>query len=168
MVSNKRKEIIIDSNMTISELSLLFLENKNNKISYNSYGNYQDRLKIINEYLGNIKLRDFRKDRINDFENYLNNERKWNYTFKPSNITINEIMNVLNQLLKAAIRWNLLDKDYNCIVKEKISEDERINLKKLQDQINDFQKIRITNSLDIIWNTKRWLLWVIKLNMILF
>ena len=155
MVSNKRKEIIIDSNMTISELSLLFLENKNNKISYNSYGNYQDRLKIINEYLGNIKLRDFRKDRINDFENYLNNERKWNYTFKPSNITINEIMNVLNQLLKVAIRWNLLDKDYNCIVKEKISEDERINLKKLQDQINDFQKIRITNSLDIIWNTKR-------------
>ncbi|MBP3464220.1 MAG: phage integrase SAM-like domain-containing protein [Clostridia bacterium] len=155
MVSNKRKEIIIDSNMTISELSLLFLENKYNKISYNSYGNYQDRLKIINEYLGNIKLRDFRKDRINDFENYLNNERKWNYTFKPSNITINEIMNVLNQLLKAAIRWNLLDKDYNCIVKEKISEDERINLKKLQDQINDFQKIRITNSLDIIWNTKR-------------
>ena len=155
MVSNKRKRIIIDSNMTISELSLLFLENKNNKISYNSYGNYQDRLKIINEYLGNIKLRDFRKDRINDFENYLNNERKWNYTFKPSNITINEIMNVLNQLLKAAIRWNLLDKDYNCIVKEKISEDERINLKKLQDQINDFQKIRITNSLDIIWNTKR-------------
>ena len=155
MVSNKRKEIIIDSIMTISELSLLFLENKYNKISYNSYGNYQDRLKIINEYLGNIKLRDFRKDRINDFENYLNNERKWNYTFKPSNITINEIMNVLNQLLKAAIRWNLLDKDYNCIVKEKISEDERINLKKLQDQINDFQKIRITNSLDIIWNTKR-------------
>ena len=155
MVSNKRNEIIIDSNMTISELSLLFLENKYNKISYNSYGNYQDRLKIINEYLGNIKLRDFRKDRINDFENYLNNERKWNYTFKPSNITINEIMNVLNQLLKAAIRWNLLDKDYNCIVKEKISEDERINLKKLQDQINDFQKIRITNSLDIIWNTKR-------------
>lgn len=155
MVSNKRKEIIIDSNMTISELSLLFLENKYNKISYNSYGNYQDRLKIINEYLGNIKLRDFRKDRINDFENYLNNERKWNYTFKPSNITINEIMNVLNQLLKAASRWNLLDKDYNCIVKEKISEDERIYLKKLQDQINDFQKIRITNSLDIIWNTKR-------------
>ena len=148
MVSNKRKRIIIDSNMTISELSLIFLENKYNKISYNTYGNYQDRLKIINEYLGNIKLRDFRKDRINDFENYLNNERKWNYTFKPSNITINEIMNVLNQLLKAAIRWNF-------IVKEKISEDERINLKKLQDQINDFQKIRITNSLDIIWNTKR-------------
>ena len=155
MVSNKRKKIIIDSNMTISELSLIFLENKYNQISYNSYGNYQDRLKIINEYLGNIKLRDFRKDRINDFENYLNNERKWNYTFKPSNITINEIMNVLNQLLKDAIRWNLLDKDYNCIVKEKVREDERINLKKLQDQINDFQKIRITNSLDIIWNTKR-------------
>ena len=70
MVSNKRKKIIIDLNMTISELSLIFLENKYNQISYNTYGNYQDRLKIINEYLGNIKLRDFRKDRINDFENY--------------------------------------------------------------------------------------------------
>ena len=155
MVSNKRKKIIIDSNMTISELSLLFLENKYNKISYNTYGNYQDRLKIINEYLGNMKLKDFRKDRIKDFEKYLNNERKWSYTFKPSNITINETKNVLNQLLKAAIRWNLLDKDYNCIVKEKVSENERINLKKLQDQINNFQKIRITNSLDKIWNRKR-------------
>lgn len=141
--------------MTISELSLLFLENKYNKISYNTYGNYQDRLKIINEYLGNMKLKDFRKDRIEDFEKYLNNERKWSYTFKPSNITINETKNVLNQLLKAAIRWNLLDKDYNCIVKEKVSENERINLKKLQDQINNFQKIRITNSLDKIWNRKR-------------
>lgn len=124
--------------MTISELSLIFLENKYNNISYNTYGNYQDRLKIINEYLENIKLKDFRKDRIKDFEMYLNNRRKWKYTLKPSNITINETMNVLNQLLKAAISWNLLNKDYNCIVKEKVREDERINLKKLQDQINDF------------------------------
>jgi len=154
--------------MIISELSLIFLENKYNQISYNTYGNYQDRLKIINEYLGNIKLKDFKKERIEDFEKYLNNERKWSYTFKPSKVTINETKNVLNQLLKAAISWKLLDKDYNCIVKEKVSEDERINLKKLQDQINDFQKIRITNSLDKIWNRKRWLLWVIKLNMILF
>lgn len=155
MVSNKRKRIIIDSNMTISELSLIFLENKYNKISYNTYGNYQDRLKIINEYLGNIKLKDFKKERIEDFEKYLNNERRWNYTFKPSKVTINETKSVLKQLLKVAIRWKLFDKNYNCIVKEKISEDERINLNKLQDQINDFQKIRITNSLDIIWNTKR-------------
>jgi len=141
--------------MIISELSLIFLENKYNQISYNTYGNYQDRLKIINEYLGNIKLKDFKKERIEDFEKYLNNERKWSYTFKPSKVTINETKNVLNQLLKAAISWKLLDKDYNCIVKEKVSEDERINLKKLQDQINDFQKIRITNSLDKIWNRKR-------------
>lgn len=141
--------------MTISELSLIFLENKYNNISYNTYGNYQDRLKIINEYLENIKLKDFRKDRIKDFEMYLNNRRKWKYTLKPSNITINETMNVLNQLLKAEISWNLLNKDYNCIVKEKVREDERINLKKLQDQINDFQKIGITNSLDKIWNRKR-------------
>ena len=127
MVSNKRKKIIIDSNMIIYELSLIFLENKYNQISYNTYGNYQDRLKIINEYLGNIKLKDFKKERIEDFEKYLNNERKWSYTFKPSKVTINETKNVLNQLLKAAISWKLLDKDYNCIVKEKVSEDERIN-----------------------------------------
>ena len=155
MVSNKRKKIIIDSNMIIYELSLIFLENKYNQISYNTYGNYQDRLKIINEYLGNIKLKDFKKERIEDFEKYLNNERKWSYTFKPSKVTINETKTVLNQLLNAAISWKLLDKDYNCIVKEKVSEDERINLKKLQDQINDFQKIRRTNSLDKIWNRKR-------------
>ena len=155
MVSNKRKKIIIDSNMIIYELSLIFLENKYNQISYNTYGNYQDRLKIINEYLGNIKLKDFKKERIEDFEKYLNNERKWSYTFKPSKVTINETKTVLNQLLKAAISCKLLDKDYNCIVKEKVSEDERINLKKLQDQINDFQKIRRTNSLDKIWNRKR-------------
>jgi hypothetical protein len=49
-------------------------------------------------------------------------------------------MNVLNQLLKAATRWNLLDKDCNCIVKEKVNENERINLNELQDQINNIQK----------------------------
>lgn len=63
-------------------------------------------------------------------------------------------MNVLNQLLKAAIRWNLLDKDYNCIVKEKISEDERINLTELQDQINNIQKKMIANSIDEIWQKR--------------
>ena len=71
MVSDKRKEIIIDSNMTIAELSFLFLENKYERIAVKSYGTYQDRLGIINEYLGSIKLKDFRKERIKDFENYL-------------------------------------------------------------------------------------------------
>lgn len=148
------KEIIIDSNITIAELSILFLENKYKRISFDSYGTYQDRLEIINEYLGNIKLKDFRKERINDFENYFNNERKWNYTFKPSNKTINEVMNVLNQLLKDATRRNLLDKYYNCIVKEKVSENERVNLTELQDQINNIQKKMITNSIDKIWKKR--------------
>lgn len=151
MVSNKRKEIIIDSNLTIAELSLLFLENKYKKILFNSYGTYQDRLEIINEYLGNTKLKDFNKDRMNDFEIYLTEERKWSYTSKPSNRTIIEVMNVLNQLLKKAIRWNLLNKDYNCIVKQKVSENERINLTELQDQINNIQKKMIANSIDKIW-----------------
>lgn len=155
MVSDKRKEIIIDSSMTIAELSLLFLENKYKRISFNSYGTYQDRLEKINEYLGKIKLKDFNKNKISEFENYLNHERKWNYTAKPSSKTINEIMNVLNQLLKAAVRWNLLDKDYNCIIKEKTTENERINLMELQDKINNLQKMMITNSLDKIWNRKR-------------
>lgn len=155
MVSNKRKEIIIDSNMAIYELSLLFLENKYKRISFNSYGTYQDRLKKINEYLGNIKLKDFNKNKIIEFENYLKHERKWNYTDKPSSKTIDEIMNVLNQLLKIAIRWNLLDKDYNCIIKEKTTRNERINLMELKNKINNLQKMMITNSLDKIWNRKR-------------
>lgn len=140
MVSNKRKEIIIDSNLTIAELSLLFLENKYKKISFNSYGTYQDRLEIINEYLGNIKLKDFNKNRINDFEIYLTEERKLKYISKPSNKTVIEVINVLNQLLKEAIKWKLLDKDYNCIVKEKVSENDRINLTELQEEINNIQK----------------------------
>lgn len=154
MVSNKRKEIIIDSNLTIAELSLLFLENKYKKISFNSYGTYQNRLGIINEYLGNTKLKDFNKDIINDFEIYLTEERKWSYTSKPSNRTISEVMNVFRQLLKEAIRWNLLDKDYNCIVKEKVSENERINLTELQDQINNIKKETIANSIDKIWQKR--------------
>lgn len=151
MVSNKRKEVIIDSNLTIAELSLLFLENKYKKISFNSYGTYQDRLEIINEYLGNIKLKDFNKDRIKDFEVYLNEERKWNHTSKPSNRTIIELMNVLNQLLKEAIRWNLLDEDYKCIVMEKVSEKDRINLIELQKHIYSIQKKKLANNIDKIW-----------------
>ena len=151
MVSNKRKEVIIDSNLTIAELSFLFLENKYKKISFNSYGTYQDRLEIINEYLGNIKLKDFNKDRIKDFEVYLNEERKWNHTSKPSNRTIIELMNVLNQLLKEAIRWNLLDEDYKCIVMERVSEKDRINLIELQKHIYSIQKKKLANNIDKIW-----------------
>ena len=154
MVSNKRKKIIIDSNMTIVELSLLFLENKYERIAVKSYGTYQDRLGIINEYLGSIKLKDFRKERIKDFENYLKNERNWNYTFKPSNKTINEIISVLNQLLNEATRWNLLDEEYNCIVKDKVSENERIDLIELQNQINNIQKKMASNSMDKIWKKR--------------
>lgn len=151
MVSNKRTEIIIDSNITIAELSLLFLENKYKKISFNSYGTYQDRLGIINEYLGNIKLKDFNKDRIKDFENYLNEERKWNHTSKPSNKTIIEVMNVLNQLLKEATRWKLLDKDYKCLVMEKVCKKDRINLIELQKRIHIIQKKKIANNIEKIW-----------------
>lgn len=154
MVSNKRKEIIIDSNLTIAELSLLFLENKYKKISFNSYGTYQDRLEIINEYLGNIKLKDFNKNRINDFEIYLTEERKLKYISKPSNKTVIEVINVLNQLLKEAIKWKLLDKDYNCIVKEKVSENDRINLTELQEEINNIQKKIIVNTIDKIWQKR--------------
>lgn len=151
MVSDKRKEIIVDSNMTIAELSLLFLENKYEKIAVKSYGTYQDRLGIINEYLGNIKLKDFRKERIKDFENYLKNERNWNYTFKLSDKTIKVIISVLDQLLNETIRWKLLDEEYNCIVKDKVSENERINLIELQNQINNIQKKMASNSMDKIW-----------------
>ncbi len=151
MVPNKRKEIIIDSDLTIAELSLLFLENKYKKISLNSYGTYQDRLEIINEYLGNIKLKDFNKDKIKDFEIYLNEERRWNYTSKPSNRTITEIMNVLNQLLKEAIRWHMLDKDYKCIIMEKVGKNDRINLIELKKSIYSIQKRMIANNINKIW-----------------
>lgn len=154
MVSNKRKGIIIDSNMTIFELSLIFLENKYKKISLTSYGTYQDRLEIINEYLGNIKLKNFNQEKIIDFEKYLIERRKWAYTSKPSNRTINEVMNVLKLLLKDAIKWNLLDKNYNCVVSEKTEEINRINLIELQTQIYDIQKKLSANSIDKIWKNR--------------
>ena len=144
-------KIIIDSNMTISELSLLFLEGKYNKISFNAYGSYQDRLKIINEYLGKTKLKDFNKSKIDDFEDYLFNRKKWNYTAEPSEVTVKEIMSTLYLMLKDAIKWKLLDNDYNCIIEEKVGEGERANLTELQKLINDNQKKMVANSLDKIW-----------------
>ena len=84
----------------------------------------------------------------------LKNERNWNYTFKPSDKTIKVIISVLDQLLNEAIRWNLLDEEYNCIVKDKVSENERINLIELQNQINNIQKEMVSNSMDKIWKKR--------------
>lgn len=144
-------KIIIDSNTTISELIVLYLEGKFDRISMNAYGTYQDRLKIIDEYLGKTKLKDFNKSKIADFEDYLLNRKKWNYTAEPSEVTVKEIMSVLHLMLKDAIKWGLLDENYKCIVKGKSISKERINLTELKRQINENQKRMVANNLDKIW-----------------
>lgn len=102
MKKNDYKEI------TIYELNLLYLELKYCRVSSATYGSYQDRGKIINEYFGNYKVKDITSSLIDDFYNYLKYDRKWSYTTKISDKIINIIMKYLYSLIKQAIFWHII------------------------------------------------------------
>lgn len=101
-MKNNYKEI------TIYELNLIFLEFKYNQVTYITYGFYQNNSNIINEYLGNYKVKDVNSIIINNFYNYLKFAKKWKYKEKISIITIKNIMSYLNNLLNQAVFWKII------------------------------------------------------------
>ncbi|MCI8277248.1 MAG: hypothetical protein HFJ46_04925 [Clostridia bacterium] len=102
------RKIIASDFITISELGILFLELKYKNISMTSYGTYQNRIRIINEYFGNVTLNSITQCNIKEFEYYLINKKKWKYIKKPSNYSVKMIINTLREELNKAISWNLI------------------------------------------------------------
>ena len=94
--------------ITLYELNLIFLESQYKQISFTTYGSYQDRFKIINEYLGNYKVKDIDSKMINNFYHYLKNKRKWDYKEIISEKTIENVFRYLNMILNKAVFWKII------------------------------------------------------------
>lgn len=95
-------------NITMYELNLIFLESKYQQVAYSTYGSYQDKAKIINEYLGDIKVKDIDDSKIENFYKYIKNDKKWNYSKNISSKTVKNIMYYLYTLLNKAKFWNII------------------------------------------------------------
>lgn len=148
MNKNNYKEI------TIYELNLLYLESKYNQISPSTYGSYQDRAKIINEYMGNLKVRNIDNNIIKNFYNYMKNKKTWNYTDKISDTTINNIMSYLYTLINKAVFWKIISKD-SINNPKNISKDNiksRLFVKERKDLLFDLEYKRVSNKINNLLN----------------
>lgn len=148
MDTNKKKENIISSHITFYEFSVLFLKSKYGRISLKSYGTYQNRIKIINEYFGNYRVSDITKQNLLNFEKYLKETRRWKYTFGVSDYSIKMIMLTLNELLSLAVKWSLIKDNQNSTCKK--SKIKIINNIQLENE-----KRRVSKKFDeILYNIK--------------
>lgn len=95
-------------NITMYELNLMFLESKYQQVAYSTYGSYQNKAKIINEYLGDIKVKDIDDSKIENFYKHIKNDKIWNYSKNISSRTVKNIMYYLYTLLNKAKFWNII------------------------------------------------------------
>lgn len=148
------RKIISSNSITISELGMLFLESKYKNISMRSYGTYQNRIRIINEYFGDVKLNSITECNIKEFEYYLIEKKEWKYIKKPSNYYVKMIINTLREELNKAISWNLIkeipqNKNTNIVfVKDKSQ------VKNINESLIELEQKRVLNKMEDIFKLR--------------
>ena len=139
-------------NITINELNIMYLSSKYNRITLRAYGVLQDKAKVVDDYLGNIKVKDIDSKTINIFKNYLYYERNWKYTTgnKISDTQIQNILTYLNYILQMAVYLKIIEVNpmkTKVIHKEDISTHRREYIKEKHKRSI---KKEIKRSLDIV------------------
>ena len=96
-------------NMTLENLSQEYLELKKDKLSPITYVVYEQRIKVLNDKLGNLKLKDISVRVLEKFYSYLKNDFISERTGKHlSNTTIQHYYCIINNMLEQAVRWNYI------------------------------------------------------------
>ncbi len=142
-------------NITMYELNLIFLESKYQQVAYSTYGSYQDKAKVINEYLGDIKVKDVDDLIIEKFYKYIKNDKKWNYSRNISDRTVDNIMYHLDTLLKF---WNIIsiclsERSFN--IDKKNEEKADLFVREKHKQFLDMENRRITIKMSEILDISR-------------
>lgn len=138
--------------ITVKELNLLFLELKYGSLSTYTYGTYQYKAKIVNEYMGNLKVRDLDSSVLDDFYSYLMYERKWDNVDEPSNQMINNVYSYLNALLSKAEVWGILKSKANNI-KDNSTSKENIVMQ-MHNKLLENELKRVSSKMESILNIK--------------
>lgn len=137
-------------NITIYELNLMFLESKYQQVAYSTYGSYQNKAKIINEYLGDIKVKDIDDSKIENFYKHIKNDKMLNYSKNISSRTVKNIMYYLYTLLNKAKFWNIipinpLETNFN--IDKEIEEKEKFFVKERHKLLLDIENRRISTKM---------------------
>ena len=143
-------------NITMNELNLLFLEFKYNQINYKTYGIYQDRAKIVNEYLGDEKVKYIDSEKIDEFRKYLITKRKWKYTKKVSERTVDNVLQYLKLVLENAVFWKIISVNpmkTKVTYKKNNNQSDEEFIKERYELLSNIEHKRISNTMDTLLNS---------------
>lgn len=101
-------------NMTLEYLSKEYLELKKDTLTLKTYITYEQRINVINNKIGNLKLKDINVRVLEKFYSYLKNEFISDRTKKHiSNTTIQSYYCIINNMFEQAIKWGYIKNNPN-------------------------------------------------------
>lgn len=102
------------SYLTFRELTKEYLEIQKDKISITTYITYEQRVKVINEFLGDIKLKDLNTKILEKFYHYLKNDFVSSRTKKKlGNTSLQHYYTLVNGIIEQAIKWDYIKTNPN-------------------------------------------------------
>lgn len=101
------------NNLTIADLGEEYLIYQKPILSPKTYKTYSDRINIINEHIGFIKVKNLNAKVLDRFYNYLRNDHinKKGTRYSPS--TVQAYYALINNMLQVAIKWDYITSNPN-------------------------------------------------------
>lgn len=110
----KEGSYIKKSNLPLESLTKEYLELKKDILSLKTYLTYEQRIGVINDKLGNLKLKELNVRVLEKFYSYLKNDFISDRTKTHiSNTTIQSYYCIINNVLEQAIKWDYLKSNPN-------------------------------------------------------
>ena len=110
----KEGNYIKKSNLSLEHLSKEYLELKKNTLTLKTYITYEQRVQVINDKIGNVKLKDLNVRILEKFYSYLKNDYISGKTKNHiSNTTIQSYYCIINNMLEQAVKWDYLKNNPN-------------------------------------------------------
>lgn len=110
----KEGNYVKKSNLSLESLSKEYLELKKDTLTLKTYMTYEQRIGVINDKLGNLKLKEINVRVLERFYSYLKNDYISDKTKKHiSNTTIQSYYCIINNMLEQAIKWDYIKSNPN-------------------------------------------------------
>lgn len=110
----KQGNNIQKSYLTFDELSKEYLDKQKYIISPKTYVTYEQRIKVISDEIGNVKLKDLNTKILEIFYQYMKKEYISERTKKIiSNTTLQHYYTLINSILEQAIKWDYIKTNPN-------------------------------------------------------
>lgn len=105
--------LIPQNDLTIENLTKEWLEKKKKSVALKTYRGYVFKVKIINNKLGYIKLKNLNVKLLENFYDYLSTEYVTSQGKRISPTTIAEYHNIISNMLEQAVTWEYIKANPN-------------------------------------------------------